>query len=134
MTEIDVLNKIRAEIEQGYCEVYDYYDQGRNYGLYIATQIIDKYIKENENKRMNVSYDEFLKINITETMRAIHEQGIEDEVFELLTQWMIRDRNDKMKKISEGEVTIRAINKIATRNKNLEQAIDGIVYLSESEE
>jgi hypothetical protein len=42
----EVLDKIRAEIEKGYCEVDDAYDQGRNYGLYIATQIIDKYRKE----------------------------------------------------------------------------------------
>lgn len=39
----EILNKIRAEIEQSYCEVNNDYDQGRNYGLYIATQIIDKY-------------------------------------------------------------------------------------------
>ena len=45
-----VLDKIRAEIEQGYCEVNNDYDQGRNYGLYMATQIIDKYKTESEEK------------------------------------------------------------------------------------
>ena len=41
-----VLGKIRAEIEQGYCEVEDDYDRGRNMGLYIAMQIIDHYKAE----------------------------------------------------------------------------------------
>lgn len=43
-----ILDKIRAEIEQAYCKVTNDYDQGRNYGLYIATQIIDKYTAESE--------------------------------------------------------------------------------------
>jgi len=44
-----VIDKIRAEIEQGYCEVEDDYDRGRNMGLYIAMQIIDKYKAESED-------------------------------------------------------------------------------------
>ena len=44
----EVLDKIRAEIEQAYCKVENDYDQGRNYGLYIANQIIDKYKAESE--------------------------------------------------------------------------------------
>jgi flagellar biosynthesis/type III secretory pathway protein FliH len=43
-----VLDEIRAEIEQSYCTVDNDYDRGRNYGLYIATQIIDKYKAESE--------------------------------------------------------------------------------------
>lgn len=72
-------------------------------------------------------------MNVTEIVNIIHEQGVENEVFELLTQWMIEDRYNKMVKIGENEATIRAINKIATQNKNLKQAIDGIISLSESE-
>lgn len=68
---------------------------------------------------------------VAKTINIIHEQGIENEVFELLTQWMIEDRYNKMVKIGESEATIRAINKIATQNKNLNQAIDGIISLSE---
>ena len=73
-------------------------------------------------------------MSITEIINIIHEQGVENEVFELLTQWMIEDRYNKMMKIGENEAIIRAINKIATRNKNLKQAIDGIISLSESKE
>ena len=72
-------------------------------------------------------------MSVAEIINIIHEQGVENEVFELLTQWMIEDRYNKMVKIGESEATIRAINKIATRNKNLKQAIDGIISLSESE-
>ena len=45
-----ILDKIRAEIEQGYCEAEDDYDRGRNMGLYIAMQIIDHYKAESEDK------------------------------------------------------------------------------------
>lgn len=38
-----IIDKIRAEIEKCYCTVTNDYDHGRNYGLYMATQIIDKY-------------------------------------------------------------------------------------------
>lgn len=44
----EVLDKIRVEIERCYCEVSNEYDKGRNYGLYMATQVIDKYKAESE--------------------------------------------------------------------------------------
>lgn len=69
-------------------------------------------------------------MTVAEIINIIHEQGVENEVFELLTQWMIEDRYNKMKRISESEATIRAINKIAVQNKNVKQAIDGIISLS----
>ena len=74
-----------------------------------------------------------MEMSITEIMNIIHQKGVEDEVFKLLTQWMIDDRCDKMKKLGESEATIRAINKIAVQNKNAKQAIDGIICLSGSE-
>lgn len=73
-------------------------------------------------------------MTIEEIINIIHQKGVENEIFELLTQWMIEDRYNKMKKIGESEATIRAINKIATQNKNAKQAIDGIISLSESED
>ena len=69
-------------------------------------------------------------MNVTEIINIIHEQGVENEVFELLTRWMIEDRHNKMVRIGENEAVIRAINKIATKNKNAKQAIDGIISLS----
>ena len=70
-------------------------------------------------------------MSVVEIMNVIHEKGIENEVFELLTQWMISDRYEKMKQLGNSRATIRAINKIATENKNIKQAIDGIISLSE---
>lgn len=69
-------------------------------------------------------------MTIAEIVNTIHEQGVENEVFELLTQWMIEDRYTKMVKIEESKATIRTINKIATQNKNMKQAIDWIISLS----
>ena len=73
-------------------------------------------------------------MTIEEIINIIHQEGVENVVFELLTQWMIEDRYNKMKELGESKATIRAINKIATQNKNAKQAIDGIISLSESEE
>lgn len=72
-------------------------------------------------------------MTIAEIINIIHEQGVENEVFELLTQWMIEDRYNKMQMIGESKATIRAIYKIATQNKNVKRAIDGIISLSGSE-
>ena len=43
---IEVLDEIRSEIKQAYCDITNDYDRGRNYGLHMAVQIIDKYRKE----------------------------------------------------------------------------------------
>ena len=45
----DALDKIRAYIKQGYCEVNNDYDRGLNYGLYMAEQII-KQVEESGGK------------------------------------------------------------------------------------
>ena len=47
----DVLDKIKVKIEQSYCKVNNDYDRGRNYGLYMATMIIDKYKAEREDNK-----------------------------------------------------------------------------------
>lgn len=68
---------------------------------------------------------------LAEIMNAIHEQGIENEVFELLTQWMIEDRYNKMKGLAEDEGVLHAINKIAKESKDAKQAMVDIISLSE---
>lgn len=40
-------------------------------------------------------------MNLVEIINIIHDQGIEIEVFALLTQWMIADRDNKMVKIED---------------------------------
>ena len=73
-------------------------------------------------------------MNITEIMRIIHEEGVENEIFELLTQWMISDRFENMKKAKESKAKLRVIHKIATQNKDTKNAMLGIINLSEEEE
>ena len=51
-----ILDKIKTEIEQSYCTPNNDYDHGRNYGLYMATQIIDKYKAENEDDEQILEY------------------------------------------------------------------------------
>ena len=46
-----IIDKIRAKIEQSYYTPNNDYDRGCNYGLYVATQIIDHYKAESEDKR-----------------------------------------------------------------------------------
>jgi len=48
-----ILDKIREEIEKAYCKVKNDYDKGRNYGLFMATQLIDKYKAESEGSEDN---------------------------------------------------------------------------------
>lgn len=69
-------------------------------------------------------------MDITEIMGVIHAEGVESEILELLTKWMIEDRRKKMESLSEDEAIIKAINKIATHNKNVSQVMDGIISLS----
>ena len=51
-----ILDKIKTEIEQSYCTPNNDYDHGRNYGLCMATQIIDKYKAENEDDEQILDY------------------------------------------------------------------------------
>ena len=47
--ELSVIEDIKAEINSGYVKVENDYDHGRNYGLYMAMQIINKHLgKESE--------------------------------------------------------------------------------------
>lgn len=96
----------------------------------------DKYnVTEQAKKAVKaVSKERWMPKDTTEIMNVIHDYGVENEVFELLTQWMIEDRYNKMKNLRENEALLRAINKIATQNTNMKQAIDGIISLSEREE
>lgn len=87
-----------------------------------------RYRKECKDRKRGKNMD------IIEIMGIIHAEGVENEVLELLTKWMIEDRRKKMEKLSEDEAIIKAINKIATHNKNVSQVMDGIINLSENVE
>lgn len=48
------LDTVKAEIEQGICTAKNDYDKGRNYGLYMATQILDNINKAEKGGEANV--------------------------------------------------------------------------------
>lgn len=64
---INVLDKIKAEIEQRYCKLEDEYDKGRNVGLGVATKIIDRYKAEieyiEEDEELIIDKAQFEKYN-----------------------------------------------------------------------
>lgn len=45
-TKIETLKSLKDEIIECYCKVENDYDHGMNYGLYMATQLIDEHLKE----------------------------------------------------------------------------------------
>lgn len=64
---INVLDKIKAEIEQRYRNTSDSYAKGRNMGLSIATRIIDRYKTEieyvEEDEELIIDKAQFEKFN-----------------------------------------------------------------------
>ncbi len=87
--------------------------------------LIEAVNRERERRKTEYRYC------LTEIMKYIHKQGVENEVFELLTQWMIEDRYSKMKRLAEDDGVLHAINKIAKESKDTKQAMVDIISLSE---
>ena len=73
-------------------------------------------------------------MNITEIMNNIHKNNAEAEVFEILSEWMIRDRKEWMHEAITKKATINVINKIANGNSNKNAAIEGIKNLCSEDE
>ena len=55
------LDDVKAEIEQGICTANNDYDKGRNYGLYMATQILDNIGKAEKTDERNCEICEHYK-------------------------------------------------------------------------
>ena len=76
----EVLDKIIDMINEGRCVVENEYDKGRNYGLYMATQIINEYkTKDTKHDDELISKLEILKSEI-EWDYPLEYQVILDEV------------------------------------------------------
>ena len=73
-------------------------------------------------------------MTITEILNIIHKERVELEIFEALSEWMIKDRSSWIDEAMEQQSVISAINKIAKENKNKKEAIEGIIALSEEDE
>ena len=72
-------------------------------------------------------------LTISEIINAIHEGGVEVEVFQALSERIIKDREQRFKDALSQRAVIRAIRKIAERNPNKKEAIEGIVNLCQTE-
>lgn len=71
-------------------------------------------------------------MTITEILNIIHEERVELEVFEELSEWMIKDRAEWTSRAMDTEATIRAVGKIAKGNGNSKSAIRGIISICDS--
>lgn len=65
-------------------------------------------------------------LTISEIINAIHEGGVEVEVFQALSEWIIKDREQRFNDVAKQRAIIKAIGKIAEQNPNKKNAIDGI--------
>lgn len=74
---LEVLDEIIDMIDEGRCVVENEYDKGRNYGLYIATEIINKYRTKHDDEL--ISKLEILKSEI-EWDYPLEYQVVLDEV------------------------------------------------------
>ena len=68
-------------------------------------------------------------MTITEIINIIHKERVELEVFQHLSDWMIKDRASWIDDAMEQRAVIRAISKIADNNPNKNEAITGIKNL-----
>lgn len=71
-------------------------------------------------------------MTITEILNIIHEENVELEIFEALSEWMINDRAEWTSRAMDAEATIRCVSKMAKENKNTKNAIKGIVDICDS--
>jgi hypothetical protein len=71
-------------------------------------------------------------MTITEILNIIHKERIELEVFQSLSDWMVKDRASWINEAMEQKAVIRAISKIAD-NPNKKEAITGIKNLCADE-
>ena len=72
-------------------------------------------------------------MTITEILHEIHKERVELEIFEALSEWMIKDRASWIDEAMEKKAIVRAIGKIANENKNKSKAIEGIKNLCEED-
>lgn len=73
-------------------------------------------------------------MTITEILNIIHEERVELEIFEALSEWMIKDRSAWINEAMDQKAIVRAIGKIANENSNKNEAIEGIKNLCSDNE
>jgi hypothetical protein len=69
-----------------------------------------------------------MELTINEIINIIHKERVELEVFQYLSDWMVKDRASWIDETMEQRAVVRAISKIAD-NPNKKEAIIGIKNL-----
>ena len=69
-----------------------------------------------------------------EILNMIHKEGVELDIFEALSEWMIKDRTAWIVKAMNQKAIVRAVGKIANENPNKNEAIEGIKNLCSEDE
>ena len=72
-------------------------------------------------------------MTITEILNIIHNERMELEIFQALSEWMIKDRAAWIDEAMDQKAIIRAVGKIANKNPNKNEAIEGIKNLCSDE-
>lgn len=73
-------------------------------------------------------------MTITEILNIIHKERVELEIFQALSEWMIKDRSAWIVKAMEQKAIVRAVGKIANENPNKNEAIEGIINICSNDE
>jgi hypothetical protein len=68
-------------------------------------------------------------MTVEEILNEIHNENVEIEVYKALSEWIILDRQRNIAELARCRSTIRAINRIANKNPNKKEALDGIINL-----
>lgn len=73
-------------------------------------------------------------MTITEILNIIHKERVELEIFQALSEWMVKDRSAWIDEAMEQKAIVRAVGKIANENPNKNEAIEGIKNLCSDDE
>ena len=73
-----------------------------------------------------------------EIIKEIHDAGAEIEIYKYLSEWIISTREKYIQEMSDGYATIKVAKRIAEKNNNKKEVIEGIrnlcdEYLAEYE-
>lgn len=83
---------------------------------------------------MKGKYHMKMYMTIAEILNVIHEERVEVEILQALSEWIIKDRATWIVKAMEQKATVRAIGKIANENPSKNNAIEGIKNLCSEDE
>ena len=73
-------------------------------------------------------------MTVSDILNEIHNKNIEIEIYKALSEWIVLDRQQKITEVARCKSAIRAISKIANKNTNKTDALEGIRNLCKWDE